>query len=86
MFSSESLSRLDEAKAQLDNAQNVMKKGGTPSSASVAKPAPAPAPAPVVEEAPKAEEKPAPAKPSFAGFDMSELENLAAAAEANPEV
>ena len=30
MFSSESLSRLDEAKAQLDNAQNVMKKGGTP--------------------------------------------------------
>ena len=91
MFSSESLSRLDEAKAQLDNAQNVMKKGGTPSAAApAAKPAPAPAPAPapvpVVEEAPKVEEKPAPTKPSFAGFDMSELENLAAAAEANPEV
>ena len=48
-------------------------------------PAPAPAPTPVVNEAPKAEEKPA-AKPAFAGFDMSELENLAAAAEANPEV
>lgn len=89
MFSSESLSRLDEAKAQIDNAQNVMKKGGTPA-APAAKPAPAPAPAPaptpVVEEAPKAEEKSAHAKPSFAGFDMSELENLAAAAEANPEV
>lgn len=89
MFSSESLSRLDEAKAQLDSAQSVMKKGGTPV-ATAAKPAPAPAPAPVptpvVEEAPKAEEKPAPAKPAFAGFDMSELENLAAAAEANPEV
>ena len=90
MFSSESLSRLDEAKAQLDNAQNVMKKGGTPVAAPAVKPAPAPAPAPaptpVVEEAPKVEEKPAPAKPAFAGFDMSELENLAAAAEANPEV
>ena len=94
MFSSESLSRLDEAKAQLDNAQNVVKKGGAPASASAAKPAPAPAPAPaptpapapVVEEAPKVEEKPAPAKPAFAGFDMSELENLAAAAEANPNV
>ncbi len=85
MFSSESLSRLDEAKAQLDNAQSVVKKGGAPV-ASAAKPAPAPAPAPVVEEAPKAEEKPAAAKPAFAGFDMSELENLAAAAEANPEV
>ncbi len=89
MFSSESLSRLDEAKAQLDNAQSVVKKGGAPvASAPAAKPAPAPAPAPapVVEEAPKAEEKPAAAKPAFAGFDMSELENLAAAAEANPEV
>ncbi len=91
MFSSESLSRLDEAKAQLDSAQNAMKKGGAPAAAPVAKPAPAPAPAPaptpVVEEAPVAEEKPvAHAKPSFAGFDMSELENLAAAAEANPEV
>lgn len=89
MFSSESLSRLDEAKAQLDNAQSVVKKSGAPvASAPAAKPAPAPAPAPapVVEEAPKAEEKPAAAKPAFAGFDMSELENLAAAAEANPEV
>lgn len=89
MFSSESLSRLDEAKAQLDNAQSVMKKGGTPVVAATAKPAPAPAPAPAptpAAEAPKAEEKPAPSKPAFAGFDMSELENLAAAAEANPEV
>ena len=89
MFSSESLSRLDEAKAQLDNAQSVVKKSGAPvASAPAAKPAPAPAPAPapVVEEAPKAEEKPVAAKPAFAGFDMSELENLAAAAEANPEV
>ncbi len=89
MFSSESLSRLDEAKAQLDNAQKAMKKGVAPAAASPAAkpaPAPAPAPAPVAEEAPKAEEKPAHAKPAFAGFDMSELENLAAAAEANPEV
>lgn len=84
MFSSESLSRLDEAKAQLDNAQNIIKKGGTPAG-TASKPAPAPAPAPAPEVAPKAEEKPA-AKASFAGFDMSELENLAAAAEANPDV
>jgi len=42
--------------------------------------------APKTETPAKAEEKPAPVKPAFAGFDMSELENLAAAAEANPEV
>ncbi|MBP1560783.1 MAG: hypothetical protein J6C96_06015 [Oscillospiraceae bacterium] len=85
MFSGESLAKLDDAKAQLDSAQSALSKGRVPggSAPAAAKPAPAPAPAP----APKAEEKPAAApkpaaKPAFAGFDMSELENLTKAVEA----
>lgn len=68
-----------------------------PAAATAAKPTPAPAPkpaAPKAEEAPapqEAEEQPAPApqpapkkpaKPAFAGFDMSELESLTKAVEA----
>ena len=92
MFSSESLARLNEAKEQLDSAQSVVKKGGASVSAAVkpasapapeAAPAPAPVPQPEAEEK-KEEEAPAVkhAKPTFAGFDMSELESLTKAAEA----
>ncbi len=88
MFSSESIIKLDEAKATIDSAQASLKKGGSVSAAAP-KPAPAPAPAapaPKAEQpaAPKAPEqpKPAAAKPAFAGFDMSELESLTKAAEA----
>ena len=89
MFSSESLARLNEAKEQLDSAQSVVKKGGAAVNAAVkpaSAPAPTPAPAPepeAVQEEPK-EETPAvkPVKPAFTGFDMSELESLTKAAEA----
>lgn len=77
MFSSESLAKLEEAKTQLDNAQNIIK-----SSSGVKKSNPAPAPAPNEEESKVA------SKVGLTGFDMSELENLtkAAEAEANAEL
>lgn len=90
MFSGESLAKLDEAKAQLNNVRSTL--GGKPAAKpapapapKAAAPAPAPAPAPKpAEPAPAAESAPAPAvhKPAFAGFDMSELESLTKAAEA----
>ena len=110
MFSSESIFKLDEAKATIDSAQASLRRNAVPgASAPAAKPAAAPAPKPAAVEpaptpAPKAEEKPADvqpaqpepqpqpqpqpaapkqaAKPAFAGFDMSELESLTKAAEA----
>ena len=90
MFSSESLARLNEAKVQLDSAQSVVKRGGIPGGTAAVKPvsAPTPAPAPVAEakqEEHKAEDTSAAkqhAKPAFSGFDMSELESLTKAAEA----
>ena len=92
MFSDESLGRLKAAKEQIDNAQNSIRKG----KASTVKPAPAPkaaaapAPAPAQESAPQNPAPaqnaiPKPAKPAFAGFDMSELESLTKAAEAEAE-
>lgn len=96
MFSGESLAKLDEAKAQLNTVRSSL--GGRPAAAAAkpapapapkaAAPAPAPAPKPA-EPAPApaaAEPAPTPApaapKPAFAGFDMSELESLTKAAEA----
>lgn len=83
MFSGESLARLKDAKAQIDSAQNALRRGRVPSGDSAAKPAPAPAPkpAPAPQPAPQPAPKPT-AKPAFAGFDMSELESLTKAAEA----
>lgn len=98
MFSGESLSRLNEAKAQLENVRSSLGKVGSAAGSAAAKPAAKPAP--VQKAAPKPEEKPAqqvqpaqqpaqqnqqrkPAKPAIAGFDMSELESLAKAAEAD---
>lgn len=95
MFSSESIIKLDEAKAQIDNAQNALKRGMAPGS-KVVTPAPKFAPTlsseaapaasvPVVESTPVTPAEPsapAPHKPAFAGFDMSELESLTKAAEA----
>ncbi len=92
MFSDESLGRLKAAKEQIDNAQNSIRKGKS----STVKPAPAPkaaaapAPAPAQESAPQNPAPaqnaiPKPAKPAFAGFDMSELESLTKAAEAEAE-
>lgn len=95
MFSGESLAKLDEAKAQLNTVRSTLggKSAARPAPAPAAAPkaAPAPAPAPAAAEsapAPAAEPAPAPAahKPAFAGFDMSELESLAKAAEANGDV
>lgn len=96
MFSGESLAKLDEAKAQINTTRASL--GGRPAAAKpapaaapkAAAPAPAPAPAPAAAEpapAPAAEPAPAPtpapaAPKAFAGFDMSELESLAKAAEA----
>lgn len=92
MFSGESLAKLDEAKAQLNNVQKTLgtkpaasaKPAAAPAPAPAAAPAPAPtpAPAPAAEEKTEAAPPPPPAhKPAFAGFDMSELESLAKAAE-----
>lgn len=94
MFSGESLAKLDEAKAQLNTVRSTL--GGKPAAKSAPAPAPAPkaaapAPAPAPAQpapAPAAESAPAPvpppvSKPSIAGFDMSELESLAKAAEAS---
>ncbi len=115
MFSSESILKLDEAKATIDSAQTALKKGSVPGGSApkaapkpAAAPAPKAAPKPAAEKAqpapqPKPEAKPAaqpapqpqqpapqaqPApkpKPAFAGFDMSELESLTKAAEAEAE-
>ncbi len=97
MFSGESLARLKDAKDQIDSAQIALKKGRAPGSAPAAKPAPAPAPKPApapqaAQPAPQPTPQPAPqaapkqpAKPAFAGFDMSELESLTKAAEAAAE-
>ncbi len=91
MFSSESILRLDEAKSTIDSAQASLKKG-IPVKASAPKPAAAPAPKveETVQEPVNNVEEPEvkqAAKPAFAGFDMSELESLtkAAEAEANSE-
>lgn len=95
MFSDESLGRLKEAKEQIDNVQNSIRKGKAstvkpaPAPKAAAAPAPAPTPAPAQEPpqnpAPAQNAVPKPAKPAFAGFDMSELESLTKAAEAEAE-
>ncbi|MCH5193705.1 MAG: hypothetical protein J1F11_07070 [Oscillospiraceae bacterium] len=102
MFSSESLGRLNDAKAQLDNVQSSIQgikisakpaPAPAPKLSSAPAPAPTPAPQPVPQPAPQAQVAPAPqpapqaappkpAKPAFAGFDMSELESLTKAVEA----
>lgn len=92
MFSGESLARLKDAKDQIDSTQNALKKGKAPGAAAPkSAPAPAPKPAPAPQAAqptpqPAAQSVPKqPAKPAFAGFDMSELESLTKAAEAAAE-
>lgn len=90
MFSEESLSKLTDTKEIIAKAQDALRKGipadfssnTTSHTASkpmntTAAPKPAPAPAPAPTSSPKPQNK-----PKFGGFDMSELENLTKAAEA----
>ncbi len=86
MFSSESILKLDEAKSTIDSAQAALKKGGAvrpsipkPVLMSAHKTEETSEPQPEPQEEPAAKQ---PAKPAFAGFDMSELESLTKAAEA----
>lgn len=87
MFSEESLSKLADTKSIIDKAQDALRKGVSPDfnaapaapaapAARAAAPKPAPAPAPAPQKAP------AKNNPKFGGFDMSELESLTKAAEA----
>lgn len=88
MFSSESIDTLDKAVELISNTQNSISKGKSVSSMGGNKPKPAPAPAPAPKPAmsapapkPMQQQKPAPKISNF-GFDMSEIENMAKAIEA----
>lgn len=91
-FSGESLSKLDETKKIIFDTQESIRKSSKSSSiaSGMPKPAPAPAPAPAPvhkapQEAAKNAEAPAqkaPSKFSNFGFDLSEIENMAKAIEA----
>lgn len=84
MFSSESLTKLDDTKAIIDKTQAALRKGTVPDLSGTSVPkaapkaAPSPAPAPAPASAPQK-------KVNNFGFDMSELENLTKAAEAAAE-
>lgn len=95
MFSSESLDTLDKAANLIDSTQGSIRKGGVPSTTAgnssksmsnpkpaVAAPKPAPAPAPAPKQAVATQTAKAAPKLSNFGFDMSEIENMAKAIEA----
>lgn len=87
-FSGESLSKLDETKKVIFDTQESIRKSSKSSSVASGMPKPAPAPAPVhkaPQETAKNAEAPAqkaPSKFSNFGFDLSEIENMAKAIEA----